>query len=72
MLVQVTSPAHVSQGPQVFTVPPVPKGRYWIVPFLDAYTNFIGALGSAYNSTPGNYLVVGRSELTSTAQAFTP
>ncbi len=51
------------QGPQIVTVPKfdVPA-RYWIVPFLDAYLNYYGAIGSDFNSTPGQYLVVGRSE----------
>ncbi|KAA6420889.1 MAG: hypothetical protein FRX49_09030 [Trebouxia sp. A1-2] len=51
------------QGPQIVTVPQfdVPS-RYWIVPFLDAYLNYYGAIGSDFNSTPGQYLVVGRNE----------
>ncbi len=57
------------QGPQIVTVPKfdVPN-RYWIVPFLDAYLNYYGAIGSDFNSTPGQYLVVGRSK----GQACTP
>lgn len=57
------------QGPQIVTVPQfdVPS-RYWIVPFLDAYLNYYGAIGSDFNSTPGQYLVVGRSK----GQACTP
>ncbi|DBA92269.1 TPA: hypothetical protein ACH3X2_003703 [Trebouxia sp. C0005] len=53
----------LSQGPQIVTVPQfdVPS-RYWIVPFLDAYLNYYGAIGSDFNSTPGQYLVVGRNE----------
>ncbi|KAK9828758.1 hypothetical protein WJX72_001942 [[Myrmecia] bisecta] len=62
----------LSQGPQVFTIPPFPTGRYWIVPFLDAYTNFFGALGSHFSSPPGNYLVVGRNvSNTTTFPGFT-
>ena len=50
-----------SQGPQIISVPEfdTPK-RYWIVPFLDAYLNFYGAIGSDFNSSAGDYLVVGR------------
>jgi len=50
------------QGPQIVTVPTfdVPS-RYWIVPFLDAYLNYYGAIGSDFNGTAGQYLVVGRS-----------
>ncbi|KAK9796634.1 hypothetical protein WJX73_004944 [Symbiochloris irregularis] len=50
----------LSQGPQIFTIPQFPAGRYWVVPFLDAYTNLFGALGSHFNSPPGDYLVVDR------------
>ena len=51
------------QGPQFITVPEfdTPR-RYWIVPFLDAYLNFYGAIGSDYNSSAGEYLVVGRGK----------
>ncbi len=53
----------VLQGPQIVTVPTVsPSNRYWIVPFLDAYLNYYGAIGSDFNSSAGQYLVVGRSE----------
>ncbi|KAL0038112.1 hypothetical protein WJX79_003329 [Trebouxia sp. C0005] len=52
----------LSQGPQIVTVPSVsPSNRYWIVPFLDAYLNYYGAIGSDFNSSAGQYLVVGRS-----------
>ena len=53
----------VPQGPQIVTVPQfdTPQ-RYWIVPFVDAYLNYYGAIGSDFNSTAGQYLVVGRSE----------
>lgn len=65
MWLLVLSPIFALQGPQVVTVPQFdnPK-RYWIVPFLDAYLNFYGALGSAYNTTAGSYLVVGPSKST--------
>ena len=51
------------QGPQIISVPQfdTPK-RYWIVPLLDAYTNYYGGPGSIRNSTAGQYLVVGPSE----------
>ena len=50
------------EGPQIITVRQfdTPR-RYWIVPFLDAYYNYYGAIGSDYNSSSGQYLVVGRS-----------
>lgn len=52
----------VLKGPQIVTVPTFDTpSRYWIVPFLDAYLNFYGAIGSYFNSTAGQYLVVGRS-----------
>lgn len=51
------------QGPQIVTVPEfdTPK-RYWIVPFLDAYLNYYGAIGSYFNSSAGQYLIVGRGK----------
>lgn len=51
------------QGPQIITVPQfdTPR-RYWIVPFADAYYNIYGAIGSHFNSSAGQYLVVGRSK----------
>lgn len=56
----------VLQGPQIVTIPTfdTPK-RYWIVPFLDAYLNYYGALGSNFNTSAGQYLVVGRGEFNS-------
>ncbi len=55
------------QGPQIVTVPKFETlSRYWIVPFLHAYLSYYGAIGSAFNSTPGQSLVVGRSK----AQAY--
>ncbi|KAK9827504.1 hypothetical protein WJX74_006310 [Apatococcus lobatus] len=52
----------LSQGPQIITVPQfdTPR-RYWIVPFADAYYNIYGAVGAHFNSSSGQYLVVGRS-----------
>ena len=51
------------KGPQIVTVPKFDTpSRYWIVPFLDAYLNYYGAIGSYFNSTAGQYLVVGRSK----------
>ncbi len=51
------------QGPQIITVPRFDTpARYWIVPFSDAYYNIWGAIGSHFNSTAGQYLVVGRSK----------
>ncbi len=47
------------QGPQLLTVPAFETGRYWIVPFSDSYLNFYTAIGSHFNSTAGQYLVVG-------------
>ncbi|DBB11917.1 hypothetical protein WJX82_007641 [Trebouxia sp. C0006] len=49
----------LSQGPQLLTVPAFETGRYWIVPFSDSYLNFYTAIGSHFNSTAGQYLVVG-------------
>ena len=48
------------QDPQIITVPQfyAPK-RYWIVRFLDAYTNYFAGIGSTSNSSAGQYLVVG-------------
>ena len=51
------------QGNQIVTVPAFDSGRYWIVPFLDAYTNFYSSIGSHNNSTAGDYLVLGRGKL---------
>ena len=50
------------QGPQIVSIPQfdTPK-RYWIVPFADAYLNEYSYLGSDFNTTAGDYLVVGRS-----------
>ena len=51
------------QGPQIVTVPEFDTpNRYWIVPFLDAYLNYYGAIGSYFNSSAGQYLVVGRGK----------
>ena len=47
------------QGPQLLTVPAFETGRYWIAPFSDSYLNFYTAIGSHFNSTAGQYLVVG-------------
>ncbi len=47
------------QGPQLLTVPAFETGRYWIVPLSDSYLNFYTAIGSHFNSTAGQYLVVG-------------
>lgn len=51
------------QGPQIISVPQfdTPR-RYWIVPFVDNYFNFWGAIGSDFNSSAGDYLVVGRGK----------
>ena len=51
------------QGPQIITVPQF-DSRYWVLPFLDAGLNFYAGIGSNYNSTAGEYLVVGRGQQT--------
>ncbi|KAK9797406.1 hypothetical protein WJX73_006787 [Symbiochloris irregularis] len=48
----------LSEGPQILSVPPI-EDRYWLVPFLDEYTNFVTSIGSRLNSPPGEYLIVG-------------
>ena len=63
ILILYNSQCFLAQEPQILTVPAFPSGRYWIVPFLDAYTNFYSAIGSDYNSTPGDYLVLGQGKL---------
>ena len=50
------------QGPQIITVPKIDSRRYYIVAFLDLYTNLYASIGSSSNSTAGSYLVLGRGE----------
>ena len=51
------------QGPQQVTVPAFSADRYWEVPFIDAYTNVNSSIGSRFNNTAGQYLVVGQGAL---------
>ena len=49
---------HSVQGPQILSVPPIEQ-RYWLLPFLDQYTNFVTSIGSRLDSPSGEYLVIG-------------
>ena len=52
------------------TVPTFDAGRYWEVPFIDAYTNVNSYIGSHYNNTAGSYLVVGPVEISNYKMAL--
>lgn len=55
-----SSPARRALGPLVFGVPPGEQGRYYLLPFYDAFTNVIASLGTRTGRTScGAYLLAG-------------
>lgn len=49
----------LSQSPLILSVPDT-KGRYYVMPFMDAWTNVFASVGKRVTGTkPGNYVLIG-------------